>query len=192
MLHARNAGLHPGVEGTGVHRLPAHVPCVGDRGTAGPQQVHRQLSERPGGLFTLAFPLKPQCVVNTMTVLMLSAWRAYTILQQPLHCCASVNLHQMYAAARGSLSCKSAVPVQAAQAAGKWLIEKFVIHGLVAAVALPMTLMSVSSLIDSQWTVVSLVKPSLTLQRPALASVSCVLEDVQLQRLPLHVLPRSS
>lgn len=127
-----------------------------------------------------------------MTVLMLSAWRAYTILQQPLHCCASVNLHQMYAAARGSLSCKSAVPVQAAQAAGKWLIEKFVIHGLVAAVALPMTLMSVSSLIDSQWTVVSLVKPSLTLQRPALASVSCVLEDVQLQRLPLHVLPRSS
>ncbi|CAL5224218.1 g6865 [Coccomyxa viridis] len=43
---------------------------------------------------------------------------------------------------------------QAAQAAGKWLIEKFVIHGLVAAVALPMTLMSVSSLIDSQWTVV--------------------------------------
>ncbi|CAK0785406.1 hypothetical protein CVIRNUC_008615 [Coccomyxa viridis] len=43
---------------------------------------------------------------------------------------------------------------QAAQAAGKYLIEKFIVHGLVAAVALPMTLLSVSSLIDSQWTVV--------------------------------------
>ena len=50
------------------------------------------------------------------------------------------------------------MPVQAAQAAGKWLIEKFIVHGLVAAVALPMTLMSVSSLIDSQWTVVSLLE----------------------------------
>ena len=52
--------------------------------------------------------------------------------------------------------------MQAAQAAGKWLIEKFVVHGLVAAVALPMTLMSVSSLIDSQWTVVSLLELLLT------------------------------
>ena len=48
------------------------------------------------------------------------------------------------------------VLAQAAQAAGKYLIEKFIVHGLVAAVALPMTLLSVSSLIDSQWTVVSL------------------------------------
>ena len=46
---------------------------------------------------------------------------------------------------------------QAAQAAGKYLIEKFIVHGLVAAVSLPMTLLSVSSLIDSQWTVVSLL-----------------------------------
>ena len=49
------------------------------------------------------------------------------------------------------------VLAQAAQAAGKWLIEKFIVHGLVAAVSLPMTLLSVSSLIDSQWTVVSLL-----------------------------------
>ena len=48
------------------------------------------------------------------------------------------------------------VLAQAAQAAGKYLIEKFIVHGLVAAVALPMTLLSVSSLIDSQWTVVSI------------------------------------
>ena len=58
-----------------------------------------------------------------------------------------------------TLCCMS---MQAAQAAGKWLIEKFLVHGLVAAVALPMTLMSVSTLIDSQWTVVSLVGFSLT------------------------------
>ena len=51
------------------------------------------------------------------------------------------------------------VLAQAAQAAGKYLIEKFIVHGLVAAVALPMTLLSVSSLIDSQWTVVSLPCP---------------------------------
>ena len=49
---------------------------------------------------------------------------------------------------------KWCVLAQAAQAAGKYLIEKFIVHGLVAAVALPMTLLSVSSLIDSQWTVV--------------------------------------
>ena len=44
--------------------------------------------------------------------------------------------------------------VQAASRAGKYLIENFVIHGLVAAVALPMTVLSVSSLIDSTWAVV--------------------------------------
>ena len=65
-----------------------------------------------------------------------------------------------------------AVPVQAAQAAGKWLIEKFIVHGLVAAVALPMTLMSVSSLIDSQWTVVSLFGLLLTARSQHLSSIS--------------------
>ena len=48
----------------------------------------------------------------------------------------------------------ASISMQAAQAAGKWLVEKFIVHGLVAAVSLPMTLLSVSSLIDSQWTVV--------------------------------------
>lgn len=66
----------------------------------------------------------------------------------------------MIVVARRSQRMKSIELMQAAQAAGKWLIEKFIIHGLVAAVALPMTMMSISSLIDSQWTVVSLFKLS--------------------------------
>ena len=44
---------------------------------------------------------------------------------------------------------------QAYSAAGKYLIENFVIHGLVGAVALPMTVLNVSGLIDSTWAVVS-------------------------------------
>lgn len=37
--------------------------------------------------------------------------------------------------------------------AGKYLVEQFVVHGLVAAVALPMTLMSAANLIDTWWAV---------------------------------------
>ena len=37
--------------------------------------------------------------------------------------------------------------------AGKYLVEQFVVHGLVAAVALPMTVMSAANLIDTWWTV---------------------------------------
>ncbi|CAL8463668.1 g3202 [Coccomyxa elongata] len=44
---------------------------------------------------------------------------------------------------------------QAAQMAGKWFIEKFLVHGLIAAISLPMTVLSVSSIIDAQWNVVS-------------------------------------
>ena len=69
-------------------------------------------------------------------------------------------LCQQFVVARHSCRIKIVELMQAAQAAGKWLIEKFIIHGLVAAVALPMTMMSISSLIDSQWTVVSLFKLS--------------------------------
>ena len=39
--------------------------------------------------------------------------------------------------------------------AGKWFIEKFLVHGLIAAISLPMTILSVSSIIDAQWSVVS-------------------------------------
>ncbi len=39
--------------------------------------------------------------------------------------------------------------------AGKWFIEKFLVHGLIAAIALPMTVLSVSSIIDAQWSVVN-------------------------------------
>ena len=46
-------------------------------------------------------------------------------------------------------------PVQAYTRAGQYLIENFVIQGLVAAVALPMGVISVSNLIDSNWAVVS-------------------------------------
>lgn len=49
----------------------------------------------------------------------------------------------------------SNIYVQAAQAAGKWFIEKFLVHGLIAAISLPMTVLGVSKLIDSQWSVVS-------------------------------------
>ncbi len=70
------------------------------------------------------------------------------------------------------------MPAQAAQAAGKWLIEKFVIHGLVAAVALPMTLMSVSSLIDSQWTVVRLFELYLTPRNWHLPNVPFALSEL--------------
>ena len=45
--------------------------------------------------------------------------------------------------------------LQAYSAAGMYLIENFVIHGLVGAVALPMTVLNVSGLIDSTWAVVS-------------------------------------
>lgn len=74
--------------------------------------------------------------------------------------------------------------VQAAQAAGKWLIEKFLVHGLVAAVALPMTLMSVSSLIDSQWTVVGApAAPSLTY----LEAWPCVSQSLHLDCYGAHL-----
>ena len=45
--------------------------------------------------------------------------------------------------------------VQATSRAGMYLIENFVIHGLVGAVALPLTILNVSGLIDSCWAVVS-------------------------------------
>lgn len=45
--------------------------------------------------------------------------------------------------------------LQAYSQAGKYLIENFVIHGLVAAVALPMTVLNVSGVIDSSWAVVN-------------------------------------
>ena len=47
-----------------------------------------------------------------------------------------------------------ACALQAAQMAGKWFIEKFLVHGLIAAISLPMTIFSVSSIIDAQWSVV--------------------------------------
>ena len=37
--------------------------------------------------------------------------------------------------------------------AGKYLVEQFVVQGLVAAVALPMTVMSAANLIDTWWAV---------------------------------------
>ena len=42
---------------------------------------------------------------------------------------------------------------QVTMEAGKYLVEQFVVHGLVAAVALPMTVMSAANLIDTWWTV---------------------------------------
>jgi hypothetical protein len=45
------------------------------------------------------------------------------------------------------------VPEQAAQAAGKWFLN-MVAHSIVAAVSLPLTALSATSLIDMQWNVV--------------------------------------
>lgn len=42
---------------------------------------------------------------------------------------------------------------QVTMEAGKYLVEQFVVHGLVAAVALPMTVMSAANLIDTWWAV---------------------------------------
>lgn len=42
---------------------------------------------------------------------------------------------------------------QVTMEAGKYLVEQFVVQGLVAAVALPMTVMSAANLIDTWWTV---------------------------------------
>ena len=43
---------------------------------------------------------------------------------------------------------------QAYTRAGQYLIENFVIHGLVGAVALPMTILNISGVIDSTWAIV--------------------------------------
>ena len=43
--------------------------------------------------------------------------------------------------------------VQVTMEAGKYLVEQFVVQGLVAAVALPMTVMSAATLIDTWWAV---------------------------------------
>lgn len=65
------------------------------------------------------------------------------------------------------------VLLQAAQMAGKWFIEKFLVHGLIAAISLPMTVLSVSSIIDAQWSVVScLSPPSLMTARPSMTARS--------------------
>ena len=45
------------------------------------------------------------------------------------------------------------MPEQAAQAAGKWFLN-MVAHSIVAAVSLPLTALSATSLIDMQWNVV--------------------------------------
>ena len=45
------------------------------------------------------------------------------------------------------------VAVQVTMEAGKYLVEQFVVQGLVAAVALPMTVMSAANLIDTWWAV---------------------------------------
>ncbi len=50
--------------------------------------------------------------------------------------------------------------------AGKWFIEKFLVHGLIAAISLPMTVLSVSSLIDAQWNVVSTTSKYRSALRP--------------------------
>jgi hypothetical protein len=42
---------------------------------------------------------------------------------------------------------------QAAQAAGKWFLN-MIAHGIVAALSLPLTALSATSLIDMQWNVV--------------------------------------
>ena len=43
--------------------------------------------------------------------------------------------------------------LQVTAEAGKYLVEQFLVHGLVAAVALPMTVMSAANLIDTWWSV---------------------------------------
>ncbi|KAK9823941.1 hypothetical protein WJX72_006533 [[Myrmecia] bisecta] len=43
---------------------------------------------------------------------------------------------------------------KATQEAGKYMVEHFLVHGLMAAVALPMTVLSASNFIDSNWAVV--------------------------------------
>ncbi len=59
--------------------------------------------------------------------------------------------------------------------AGKWFIEKFLVHGLIAAISLPMTVLSVSSLIDAQWNVVSTTSRTYTPCRNILEAVACKL-----------------
>ena len=44
--------------------------------------------------------------------------------------------------------------LQAYTRAGQYLIENFVIHGLVGAVALPMTILNISGVIDNTWAIV--------------------------------------
>ncbi len=46
-----------------------------------------------------------------------------------------------------------AIMLQVTMEAGKYLVEQFVVQGLVAAVALPMTVMSAANLIDTWWAV---------------------------------------
>jgi len=63
--------------------------------------------------------------------------------------------------------------LQALARTGKYLIEKFVIHGLVGAVALPMTVLNVSGLIDSTWAIVTPPpSPHPAHARPALSTTT--------------------
>ena len=54
--------------------------------------------------------------------------------------------------------CIGALRTQAAQAAGKWFLS-MIAHGIVAALSLPLTALSATSLIDMQWNVVCAALP---------------------------------